>query len=314
MKNINKAVLAIGAGFIALTSFTINNAVTDTKSAKVLSDTITDIIAPGTELKLISDQFGFAEGPTTDKKGNLFLTDMPKDKIYKYDLDGKLTVFLEPAHRPNGMFMDKKGNLIVCSEEKNQLLSVTPKGEVSVILNDMDGHLFNSPNDVYLHKDGGMYFSDPLFPRDFWTRKKTTDVGGDKVYYLAKGAKQAIPVISDMTKPNGVVGTPDGKFLYVGDYRGKVYKYKIEKDGTLSEKTLFADQPADGMVLDNKGNLYVTSRGVAVYSPSGKLLSRITVPSPATTNVCFAGKNKDILYITTSKALYALQTKVKGVE
>ncbi len=314
MKNINKAVLAIGAGFFALSSFTINKVVTDTKSAKVFSDTITDIIAPGTELKLISDQFGFAEGPTTDKKGNLFLTDMPKDKIYKYDLDGKLTVFLEPAHRPNGMFMDTKGNLIVCSEEKNQLLSVTPKGEVSVILSDFNGHLFNSPNDVYLHKNGGMYFSDPLFPRDFWTRKKTTDVDGDKVYYLPKGAKQAIPVINDMRKPNGVVGTPDGKFLYVGDYNGKVYKYKIEKDGTLSEKTLFADQGADGMTLDNKGNLYITKNGVTVYSPSGKLLGKITVPLPSTTNVCFAGKNKDILYITTSKALYALQTKVKGVE
>ncbi len=314
MKNINKAVLAVGAGFIALSSFTINKVVTIKPLAVAVSDTITDIIAPGTELKLIKDKLGFAEGPTTDKKGNLYLTDMPNDKIYKYDLDGNFTTFLEPAHRPNGMFMDPKGNLIVCSEEKNQLLSVTPKGEVSVILNDMDGHLFNSPNDVYLHKDGGMYFSDPLFARPFWTRQKTTDVGGDRVYYLPKGAKQAMAVINDMKKPNGVVGTPDGKYLYVGDYQGKVYKYKIEKDYTLSEKTLIADQGADGMTLDNKGNLYVTSRGVNIYNPSGKLIGKIAVPPPATTNVCFAGKNKDILYITTSAALYALQTKVKGVE
>lgn len=314
MKNINKAVLAIGAGFFALSSFTINKVVTGTKSANVLSDTITDIIAPGTELKLVADKLGFAEGPTTDKKGNIFFTDMPNNRIHKYDTDGKLTVFLEPAGRPNGMFMDKKGNLIVCSEEKNQLLSINAKGEISVILSDFNGHLFNSPNDVYVHKNGGMYFSDPLFPRDFWTRKKTTDVDGDKVYYLPKGAKQAIPVISDMRKPNGVVGTPDGKYLYVGDYNGKVYKYKIEKDGTLSEKTLFADQGADGMTLDNKGNVYITKNGVAIYSPSGKLLSRITVPPPSTTNVCFGGKNKDVLFITTSKALYTLQTKVKGVE
>src|SRR5688572_21322593 len=125
MKNISKAVLAIGAGFFALSSFTINKVVTDTKSASVLSDTITDIIAPGTELKLVADKLGFAEGPTTDKKGNIFFTDMPNNRIHKYDTDGKLTVFLEPAGRPNGMFMDKKGNLIVCSEEKNQLLSIT---------------------------------------------------------------------------------------------------------------------------------------------------------------------------------------------
>jgi gluconolactonase len=315
MKNMNKAVLAIVAGFIALTSFTINKVATSVKpSTTVLSDTITDIIAPGTELKLISDKFGFAEGPATDKKGNIFFTDMPNDRIHKYDTDGNLTVWLEPAGRPNGMYMDKKGNLIVCSEDKNELLSISPDKKVTVLLKDFNGHLFNAPNDVYVHKNGSMYFTDPLYARNFWTRKKTTDVDGDKVYYLPKGAKQAIPVVSDMRKPNGVVGTPDGKYLYVGDYGGKTYKYKIEKDGSLSEKTLFADQPSDGMTLDNKGNVYLTGRGVAIYSPSGKLLSRITVPPPSTTNVCFGGKNKDVLFITTSKALYTLQTKVKGVE
>ena len=116
MKNINKAVLAVGAGFFALSSFTTNKVVITTSST-LLSDTITDIIAPGTELKLISDKFGFAEGPTTDKKGNIFFTDMPNNRINKYDTDGNLTVFLEPAGRPNGMFMDSKGNLIVCSEK-----------------------------------------------------------------------------------------------------------------------------------------------------------------------------------------------------
>src|SRR4051812_38787715 len=99
MKNISKAVLAIGAGFFALSSFTINKVATNSKLRDALSDTITDVIAPGTELKLISDKFGFAEGPTTDKKGNIFFTDMPNNKIYKYDLDGNMTVFLEPAHR-----------------------------------------------------------------------------------------------------------------------------------------------------------------------------------------------------------------------
>ncbi|MEO8887621.1 MAG: SMP-30/gluconolactonase/LRE family protein [Mucilaginibacter sp.] len=314
MKNINKALLAIGAGFFALSSFTMNGRITPSLKLNAPADTATVVLAADAKPVLISDKFGFAEGPTVDKKGNLFVTDMPNDKIFKYDIDGNLSVWMEHAHRPNGMFMDKKGNLIVCSEEKNQLLSISPKQEVTVLLNDYQGHMFNAPNDVYIHKNGGMYITDPLFARDFWTRKKTSDLDGDKVYYLPKGASQAIPVVSDMKKPNGVVGTPDGKYLYVGDYYGKTYKYKIEKDGTLSEKTLFADQPSDGMTLDNMGNVYLTSRGVNVYSPQGKLINKISVPAPATTNVCFAGKNKDVLFITTSKALYSLQTKVKGVE
>ena len=314
MKNIYKVAIAVSAGFFMLSSFKMGGHTISSPVSKMAADTATQVLDADVKLQLINDKFGFAEGPTVDKKGNIFFTDQPNNKIYKYDTDGQLTVWMEPAFRANGMYMDKKGNLIVCCEESNDLRSISPKKEVTVLLKDYQGHMFNAPNDVFVHKNGGMYITDPLYARAFWTRKKTSDLDGDKVYYLPKGANQAIPVVSDMKKPNGIVGTPDGKYLYVGDYNGKTYKYKIEKDGTLSEKTLFADQPSDGMTLDNKGNVYLTSRGVNVYSPEGKLINKISVPAPATTNVCFGGKNKDVLFITTSKALYTLQTKVKGIE
>jgi len=312
---IKKLIPTVVCSVMALTLFNMATRPLIHTLKKSNADTIVnDIFEPGTKLQLISDKFGFAEGPAVDKKGNIFFTDQPNNKIYKYDTDGQLTVWMENAFRANGMIFDKKGNLIVCCEESNDLRSITPDKKVTVLVKDYEGHLFNAPNDVFVHKNGGMYFTDPLYPRAFWTRKKTSDLDGDKVYYLPKGANAAIPVVSDMKKPNGIVGTPDGKYLYVGDYNGKTYKYKIEKDGTLSEKTLFADQPSDGMTLDDKGNVYLTSRGVNVYNPEGKLIVKIPVPPPTTTNICFGGKHKDVLFITTSKALYTLQTKVKGVE
>ena len=118
-----------------------------------------------------------------------------------------------------------------------------------------------------------------------------------------------------MRVPNGVVGTPDGKYLYVGDYGGrKTFKYTIEKDGTLSNKTPFAEIGSDGITLDNKGNVYLTGRGVQVYNKDGKRIAQISVSQPSTTNVCFGGKNRDVLFITTPKAVYTMQMKVKGVE
>jgi len=250
-----------------------------------------------------------------DKKGNIFFTDQPNDKIWEYDTDGKLSIFMDGTGRSNGMYFDKKGNLITCADQKNELWSITPKKQVTVLLRNFQGHAFNGPNDVWVDNNGGIYLTDPYYQRDYWTRKKT-DMDGEKVYYLPKGAKVPVIVASDLKRPNGIVGTPDGKNLFVADIDGnKTYKYDINPDGTLANKTLFTDQGSDGMTLDERGDVYLTSKaGVTIYGPDGKKISLIPIPEPWTANLCFGGKNRDILFITASKAIYTMPMKVKGVE
>lgn len=272
------------------------------------------LVAEGATIQLVSEQFAFTEGPAVDKKGNIFFTDQPNDKIWKYDTDGKLSLFMEKAGRSNGLFIDKKGDIISCADANNQLWSISPKGKITVLLDGHQGLKFNGPNDLWLDAKGGIYFTDPYYQRDYWTRKKP-EIEGQKVYYLPKGKKEAVIVDDALVQPNGIVGTPDGKYLYVADIRAsKTYKYQINDDGTLSNRQLHLSQGSDGMTLDNRGNLYITGKGVTVYDPTGKKIESIAVPAGWTANVCFGGKNRDVLFITASKAVFTLQMQVKGVE
>jgi gluconolactonase len=271
----------------------------------------TAIIAPGATLQLVSKQFSFTEGPATNKKGVVFFTDQPNDKIWKWD-NGTLSVFLDKSRRANGMYFDKKGNLIACAEEKNEIICISPKGKVTVLLSEFEGKKLNGPNDLWIDNKGGIYFTDPYFQRSFWERK-APDIKEQRLYYLPKGKKQAVIADSNYQVPNGIMGTRDGKTLYVADMRGrKTYRYNIMLDGSLSNKQVFVEQGSDGMAIDERGNIYLTGNGVSVYDSQGKKIQQIAVQG--TTNVCFGGKNKDILFITARDAVYTLQMKVRGAE
>ena len=269
------------------------------------------VIADGATLQLVSDQFKFAEGPATDKKGNVFFTDQPNNKIWEFDTDGKLSVFMDNAGRSNGMDFDNDGNLISCADENMQLWSIDPKKKVTVLVKDYKGKLLNGPNDVFVTSKGKIYFTDPYYQRDYWKRK-SPDLDGQKVYYL-KGKNNPVVVCDNMKKPNGIVGTPDGKYLYVADIEGnKTYRFRIEEDGSLSDQVLFADQGSDGMTMDNKGNVYLSGKGVTVYDKEGNKIEHIDVPVDWTGNITFGGKNKDVLFITASQKAFTLKMKVKG--
>lgn len=274
------------------------------------------VVAEGATLQLVSNQFSFTEGPAVDKQGNVFFTDQPNNKIWKYDAEGNLSLFMDKAGRSNGMYFDRKGNLVTCADEKNELWSITPKGKVTVLIKDLNGKRLNGPNDLWIHpKNGNIYFTDPYYQRPYWERK-AAEIEGQKVYLLSKGKKGApVVVADDLVQPNGIVGTPDGKFLYVADIRArKTYRYSIDKEGRLTEKTLFVEQGSDGMTLDNRGNLYLTGNGVTVYNREGKKLTQIPVPEKWTANVCFGGKNLDLLFITASESAYILKMSVKGAQ
>jgi len=271
------------------------------------------VVAPGEKAALLSASFKFTEGPAADAEGNVYFTDQPNDRICKWSVDGKLTDFMKPAGRSNGMFFDKQGNLWTCADMNNELWKIDRQGKVTVVVKDYNGKKLNGPNDLWIAPNGGIYFSDPLYKRDYWTRNPAMQQDGQHVYYLAPGAKEPIRVTADLTQPNGIRGTPDGKLLYVADIGArKTYRYKINPDGTLADKTLFCSMGSDGMTMDSEGDLYLTGKGVTVFNPEGKQIDHIDIDKGWTANVAFGGKNRDTLFITASDSLYAIKTRVKG--
>jgi gluconolactonase len=126
------------------------------------------LIAPGAKLEKLAGDFMFTEGPTADALGNVFFTDQPNNRIMKWSVDGKLSTFLQPSGRANGMCFDAKGNLIACADEKTELWSIDPSGKVTVLVKDYQGKKLNGPNDVWVRPDGAMYFTDPFYKRPWW--------------------------------------------------------------------------------------------------------------------------------------------------
>jgi gluconolactonase len=273
-----------------------------------------NLMAEGAKVEVLSEGYAFTEGPAVDREGNVFFTDQPNDRIVKYTAtDGSFSDWLKPSGRSNGTFFDKVGNLITCADEKNELWSIAPDKKVTVLLSDFGGKLLNGPNDLWLRPDGNFYFTDPLYKRDYWKRDKARQQPGEYVYFFDMKTKKAVPVATDLKQPNGIIGTPDGKTLYVADIAAhKTYSYTVKTDGTLENKTLFCDMGSDGMTIDAEGNVYLTGNGVTIFDKTGKKLLNIPIPEAWTGNVSFAGKDRQLLFITASKKVYGVKMRVKG--
>ncbi len=272
----------------------------------------TTVIAPGAKLVKLAGDFKFTEGPTADKDGNVFFTDQPNNRIMKWSVDGKLSTFMQPAGRANGMFFDMHGNLIACADEKAEVWSITPDGKHTVLAHEYDGKILNSSNDVWVRPDQALYFTDPFYKREWWDYDKPPQ-GTEQVYFLSADRKTLKRVTTDLVQPNGIIGTPDAKTLFVADIRAnKTYAYDIQPDGSLTNKRLRCELGSDGMTLDEEGNLYLTGKGVIVFNKTGKKIEQIAVPESWTANVSFGGKDHKTLFITASKGLYSIQMKHRG--
>ena len=273
-----------------------------------------NLIADGAKVEVLSEGYIFTEGPGVDRDGNVFFTDQPNDRIVKYNAaDGSFSDWLKPAGRSNGTRFDHAGNLITCADEKNELWSISPDKKITVLVGDFGGKLLNGPNDVWIRPDGNLYFTDPLYPRDYWKRGKARQQPGEYVYFLDLKSRKLTPVVTDMKQPNGIIGTPDGKTLYISDIAGgKTYSYSVKPDGALADKTLFCELGSDGMTIDAEGNIYLTGHGVTVFDKTGKKLLNIPIPEPWTGNLTFAGPDRHLLFITASKKVYGVKMRVKG--
>jgi len=269
------------------------------------------VVATGAELKEISNQFSFTEGPAIDRDGNVYFTDQPNNTIWLYDIHGELSLFMDNAGRANGMFFDTRNNLYACADEKNELWKIDRKSKTKALVNSFENNPLNGPNDVWVSKAGFIYFTDPYYQRPYWERK-SPQIAHEGLYLLDTKGKVTL-LDKDFKRPNGIVGTADGKLLYVADINDqKTYRYDILSDGSLSNRTLFVNQGSDGMTLDSEGNLYLTGDGVTVYNSEGEKIEHIKVPAKWTANVSFYGKDRNILFITASEKIFTLQMKVRS--
>ncbi len=273
-----------------------------------------DLVADGAKVEVLSEGYLFTEGPAVDRDGNVFFTDQPNDRIVKYNAaDGSFSDWLKPAGRCNGTYFDQAGNLLACADEKNELWSIAPDKKVTVLAGKVGGKLLNGPNDLWIRPDGNLYFTDPLYAREYWKRDKAMQQPGQYVYFFDLKARKATAVATDLKQPNGIIGTPDGKMLYVADIGArKTYSYSVKPDGALENKALFCELGSDGMTIDAEGNVYLTGRGVTVFDKTGKQLMNIPIPEPWTGNVTFGGKDRHLLFITAGKKVYGVKMRVKG--
>ncbi len=275
------------------------------------------IIAKDAELVKVQDGFSFTEGPAVNRFGDVYFTDQPNNRIHVWNaISNTVSVFKENAGRSNGMYFMLDGTLITCADEKNELWSIAKTGEQTVLITAFKGKKLNGPNDVWLVPKGGLYFTDPLYPRLYWEgiRSPEKQQDGEHVYYLSADKTQLFRVAEDLVKPNGIVGTPDGKYLYVADIGAKkTYKYEIREDGYLTNKTVFCEMGSDGMTIDDRGNLYLTGDGVTVFSNNGEKIAHITVPAKWTANVVFGALDRKTLFITAMDAVYTIKMKARGV-
>jgi len=270
------------------------------------------IIAKGASVVKVKGGYSFTEGPSVSPDGSVYFTDQPNDKIDVWKEDGTITTYMQPCERSNGTFFNKKGELVACADLYNKLVIIGKDKKMTTIAENFNGKHLNAPNDLWIAPNGGIYFSDPYYHRDYWEEghKEIQDIRG--VYYLSNDGKVS-RVIEDYKQPNGLIGTPDGKTLYVSDINDKkIWKYSVNPDGTLSNKTFFAPEGSDGMTIDNQGNVYLTNKTVSVFDKTGKKIAAIEVPEQPS-NVCFGGKKRNILFITARTSVYTLKMNVKGV-
>lgn len=267
-----------------------------------------DQITANSEAVRVAGGFRFTEGPAANAEGHIYFSDIPNNKTHKFNvLTGELTTTRQDSQGGNGIRIDKDGVIYTCEHGGRRISATLPDGKVITVVDSYNGKKLNSPNDLWIDPKGGIYFTDPRYGN-----ADNLEQDGFHVYYKFAGSKRVIRVCDDLVKPNGIIGTPDGRVLYVADLGdNKTYKYDVQPNGTLSNKKLFAERGSDGMTMDSLGNVYLTRGAVHVYSSAGEYLGEIkSAESPA--NVTFGGTDKKTLFITARKGLYAIRMKVTG--
>jgi len=260
------------------------------------------LVASGATLKTIPSNFVFSEGPAADGDGNIYFSDILAGQIWKWTWkDGTVSLYRENLSEPNGLYFDGKGRLVICEMKKNRVLLDDLIGNITVIADSYNGKKLHMPNDLWIDAKGGIYFSDFLGPGD-------NQEEGLQVYYISPDYKTVSRATTDLQNPNGVIGTPNGKTLYVAD-ENVVWSFTIQPDASLTGKKLFCEEHSDGFALDEKDNLYCTGEKITIYNPKGEKIDEIDTPA---SNLTFGGKDRMTLFITARTSISTLEMSVKG--
>jgi gluconolactonase len=273
------------------------------------------LIAPQAEVQKLAGDCQFTEGPAYSPRGYLLFSDIPNNRIVRLDADGKLTNYLKPSGQANGLVFDAGGHLYACQGEARRVVKINAvDGKLEVLAERFDGKRLNSPNDLALDGQGGLYFTDPRYGQR--TDDLEQPVMG--VYYVSRDGKVS-RVIESLPRPNGILVSPDGKLLTVANPNVReIWQYPITGPGQLGAgKVIFTGDEQldgggpDGMAHDAEGRIYATYSGIVVLTADGALIGRIPVPErPA--NCTFGGPEGKTLYITARTSLYGLQMAVAG--
>ncbi len=284
----------------------------------------------------VATTVAFTEGPTVDRDGNVYFTDIINQRIMKLGADGVLSIFRERSNAANGLLIDPQGRLIACEgaafERPGVKVTGIPRvtrtdlktGQVEVLADSYEGQPLVGPNDVTIDGQGRLYF---------------TELNGAAVYRIDGPGKIArILAAPDVQRPNGIQIAPDDRTLYLIEANGAaggarlIRRYDLQPDGTVRNMRVHWDfspgRSADGMSIDSQGNLYAsagmnqlrgtaetlaTKTGVYVISPQGMLLKFIPIAEDYITNNAFGGADMKTLYITAGKTLYKVRTDVAGL-
>ncbi len=261
-------------------------------------------------LEKVDAGFRFTEGAVWSREGFLLFSDVPNDQIRKLVPGERSEVFRKDSHGANGNTYDAQGRLYSCESRTRRVVRMDKKGKIEVVAEKWEGKRLNAPNDIVVRKDGNIYFTDPAFGEQADHRE--LDFYG--VYRITPKGVMSL-VAKPAGRPNGIAFSPNGRILYVDNSDDRnVRAYDVDHAGDVSNERVVVSNiegVPDGMKVDEKGNLYVTAKGVAVYSAEGKLLHTIDMPeTPA--NCAFGDPDLQTLYITARTSLYRVRLNVKG--
>lgn len=284
--------------------------------SQALSPKFLDLVDRGAKLETVAIGFGFTEGPVWDAAGFLYVSDETLNKIFRVYPNGKKEEVIALGD-PDGNTFDRQHRLIDCASVLRAIIEVTPDGKYKILADHFEGKKLNSPNDVIVGPDGALYFTDPTL--DLVAGEKQ-EIPFQGVYRLDEKGNVRL-LTKDLSQPNGLAFSPDGKHFYVDDSKEKnIRVYDVVSDGTLSNGRVFGEEPPaskhegvpDGMKVDDHGNLFVIGpKGIWVWDANGTHLGTIVMPEqPA--NLTWGDPGYHTLYITATTSVYRLQTKTTG--
>jgi gluconolactonase len=295
---------------------------------EILDNGFENIIQPDRQRKQLATGMAFTEGPVwVERDQSVLFTDIPANRIMRWNDNDGLTVFNANAHFAIGLYLDPQGRLIVCEHSTRRLTRYEQNGRVTVLASHVDGeYVLNSTNDVVVRaSDGAIFFTDPPFgvrqeDGQLHGYQQAMEYGYCGVFKVTDDPTRPHPIIGDIYRPNGLCFSPDEKTLYVSDSSDKyhhIHALTLNADDVVVENRIFAVLPQgvpDGMRVDSEGNLYVAGLdGVYVYAPDAALLGKLLVPEMVT-NICFGGVDRKTLFVTAVSSLYAFELEAVGIQ